>query len=47
MAELIHEQLADADMRALIDDLRGLGLTFEEEGPPPGEGTALGPDASS
>ena len=25
-------------MRELIADLRGLGLTFEEEGAPPGEG---------
>ena len=29
-------------MRALIADLRGLGLTFEEEGPPPGEGPLAG-----
>jgi DNA ligase (NAD+) len=42
VAELIHSQLADADMRALIDDLRGLGLSFEEEGPPPGEGPLAG-----
>ena len=26
VAELIHEQLADPQMRALIDDLRALGL---------------------
>ena len=38
MAQVIHDQLADAQMRALIDDLRGQGLRFEEEGPPPGEG---------
>ncbi|MCW3066531.1 MAG: ligase, NAD-dependent [Solirubrobacterales bacterium] len=37
-AQLIHDQLADEQMRALIDDLRGLGLTFEQEGAPPGEG---------
>ena len=29
-------------MRALIDDLRGVGLRFEEEGPPPGEGPLAG-----
>jgi DNA ligase (NAD+) len=42
MATVIHEQLADPVMRALIDDLRGLGLRFEEEGPPPGEGPLAG-----
>ena len=31
-------QLADEQMRALIADLRALGLRFEQEGPPPGEG---------
>ncbi|MDX6728368.1 MAG: ligase [Baekduia sp.] len=41
MARRIHEQLADDGMRALIADLREQGLTFEEAGPPPGEG-ALG-----
>ena len=29
-------------MRALIADLRGLGLHLEEEGPPPGEGPLAG-----
>ena len=29
-------------MRALIEDLREQGLTFEEEGPPPGEGPLAG-----
>ena len=29
-------------MRALIEDLRALGLRFEEEGPPPGEGPLSG-----
>jgi DNA ligase (NAD+) len=29
-------------MRALIGDLVSLGLTFEEEGPPPGEGPLAG-----
>jgi DNA ligase (NAD+) len=38
VAALIHEQLADEKLRALIADLRGLGLRFEQEGPPPGEG---------
>jgi DNA ligase (NAD+) len=42
MAQVIHEQLADERMRALIDDLRALGLRFEEEGPPPGEGALAG-----
>jgi DNA ligase (NAD+) len=38
VAELIADQLADPQMRELIEDLRGLGLRLEEEGPPPGEG---------
>jgi DNA ligase (NAD+) len=42
VAQLIAGQLADEQMRALIDDLRGLGLKFEEEGPPPGEGPLAG-----
>ena len=42
MAAKIHSQLADPQMRALIDDLRSLGLAFEEEGPPPGEGPLAG-----
>ena len=29
-------------MRALIEDLKGLGLTLEEAGPPPGEGPLAG-----
>jgi DNA ligase (NAD+) len=29
-------------MRALIADLRELGLTFDESGPPPGEGVLSG-----
>jgi len=37
-AQLIHDQLADPQMRELFEDLRGLGLTLEQEGPPPGEG---------
>jgi DNA ligase (NAD+) len=42
VAGLIHDQLADEQMRELIADLRGLGLQFEEEGPPPGEGPLAG-----
>jgi DNA ligase (NAD+) len=42
VAGLIHEQLADEQMRELIVDLRGVGLQFEEEGPPPGEGPLAG-----
>ena len=38
VAELIARQLADPQMRALIADLREIGLSFEQEGPPPGEG---------
>jgi DNA ligase (NAD+) len=42
MAAVIHEQLADPAMQALLADLRGLGLRLEEEGPPPGEGPLAG-----
>jgi DNA ligase (NAD+) len=42
MAKVIHAQLADESMRKLIGELRALGLTFEEEGPPPGEGPLAG-----
>jgi DNA ligase (NAD+) len=42
MAKVIHAQLADESMRQLIGELRDLGLTFEEEGPPPGEGPLAG-----
>jgi DNA ligase (NAD+) len=42
MSQVIHAQLADPEIRALIDDLRSLGLRFEEEGPPPGEGPLAG-----
>jgi DNA ligase (NAD+) len=42
VASLIHEQLADQQMRALIADLRGVGLKFELQGPPPGEGPLAG-----
>jgi DNA ligase (NAD+) len=42
MAAVIHEQLADPRMRALLTDLRDEGLTLHEEGPPPGEGPLAG-----
>jgi DNA ligase (NAD+) len=42
VAGLIHDQLADEQMRALIADLRQIGLRFEQEGPPPGEGPLRG-----
>jgi DNA ligase (NAD+) len=42
MAQTIHDQLADQQMRELIEDLEGQDLTFEEEGPPPGEGALAG-----
>jgi DNA ligase (NAD+) len=42
MARSIHDQLADEQMRSLIHDLRDRGLTFEEAGPPPGEGPLAG-----
>jgi DNA ligase (NAD+) len=42
MAEVIHRQLADEDMRALIGELRQAGLRFELEGPPPGQGPLAG-----
>ena len=38
MSEIIHDQLADPQMRELIDDLRGQGVVMELEGPPPGDG---------
>ena len=41
VAELIHRQLADGQMRAQIDELRPY-VRFEEEGPPPGEGPLAG-----
>jgi DNA ligase (NAD+) len=38
VAQLIGDQLADEQMRALIEDLRSLGLRLADEGPAPGEG---------
>jgi DNA ligase (NAD+) len=42
MAKAIREQLDDERMRALIADLRKIGLRFKEEGPPPSEGPLAG-----
>ena len=42
MAETIVAQLADPQMRELIEDLRAIGLRLEEDGPPPGEGVLSG-----
>ena len=42
MAQRIHEQLADEQMVALVDDLRSEGVSMELEGPPPGEGPLAG-----
>jgi DNA ligase (NAD+) len=41
VAELIHRQLADPQMREQIDELRPY-VRFEVEGPPPGEGPLAG-----
>ena len=42
VAAQIRETLDAPRMRTLIDRLRAEGLTFEEEGPPPGEGPLAG-----
>ncbi len=42
MAISIRAQLDDERMRALIADLRELGLCFHEEGPPPSQGPLAG-----
>jgi len=42
MAQRIAEQLAEEQMRALIEDLRGVGVRMELEGAPPGEGPLAG-----
>ena len=42
MAQRIHEQLQDPQMRELIADLREQGIAMEVEGPPPGEGPLAG-----
>jgi DNA ligase (NAD+) len=41
-AAVIREQLDDKQMRALIGELRKLGLRFTEEGPPPSGGPLAG-----
>jgi DNA ligase (NAD+) len=42
MASAIREQLDDARMRALITDLRSVGLRFREDGPAPSQGPLAG-----
>jgi DNA ligase (NAD+) len=42
MAVSIRAQLDDERMRRLIADLREIGLTFREDGPPPSEGPLAG-----
>ena len=42
MAVRIAEQLADEQMRALIEDLRAVGVRMAQEGPAPGEGPLAG-----
>jgi DNA ligase (NAD+) len=42
MARTIHDQLHESQMESLIADLREQGLSFDEEGPPPGEGPLAG-----
>jgi DNA ligase (NAD+) len=42
MARTIRDQLDDERMRALIADLRTLGLRLREQGPPPSEGPLAG-----
>jgi DNA ligase (NAD+) len=42
MAQAIRRQLDDERMRALIADLRAIGLRFREEGPAPTEGPLAG-----
>ncbi len=38
VADLIHRQLQDEQLRALLEDLRAIGLKLSQEGPPPGQG---------
>lgn len=42
VGQQIHDQLRDERMRALIGDLRQLGLRLEEAGPPPEQGPLNG-----
>jgi DNA ligase (NAD+) len=42
VGQLIHDQLHDERLQAVIADLRAVGVRLEEEGPPPGEGPLAG-----
>lgn len=42
VGRLIHDQLRDEHLRAVIDDLREQGVKMEEDGAPPGEGPLAG-----
>ncbi len=42
MAQRIHEQLAEPQLRALVEDLRAVGVSMALEGPPAGEGPLAG-----
>lgn len=42
VGQLIHDQLRDEHLRAVIEDLRAQGVRMEEEGPPPGDGPLAG-----
>jgi DNA ligase (NAD+) len=42
VGRLIHDQLRDEHLRAVIEDLRALGVRMEQEGPPPGAGPLAG-----
>ncbi len=42
MAQVIHDTLADEQMRDLIANLREVGVQLEEAGPPPGDGPLKG-----
>ncbi len=42
MAAVIHDQLADPQMRSLIEDLQAEGLNLQKAGPPRGEGRLAG-----
>jgi DNA ligase (NAD+) len=42
MARIIHDQLADPQMRELLGDLAAQGVVMELEGPPPGDGPLSG-----
>jgi DNA ligase (NAD+) len=42
VGQQIHDQIQDGRMRALLEDLRSVGLRLAEEGPPPDEGPLAG-----